>query len=164
MTSAVGGSEAKLRHLFSEATTFAYGAPGSVREGCEDGRDGRPRLAVIFLDEVDVLCRSREGALPRSGVQARVIAQLVTLMDDVVTHAAKGWARGHLVVIAATNHPHDVDAALRRPGRLDREVQRIPMLHCTTPCRTAALYLGGPRMLLLPRHTRTMPWSVCRGG
>lgn len=138
MTSAVGGSEAKLRHLFSEATTFAYGAPGSVREGCEDGRDGRPRLAVIFLDEVDVLCRSREGALPRSGVQARVIAQLVTLMDDVVTHAAKGWARGHLVVIAATNHPHDVDAALRRPGRLDREVRMDPP---DAPGRLAILQL-----------------------
>lgn len=33
---------------------------------------------------------------------------------------------GHLVVVAATNRPNAVDPALRRPGRLDREIE-IPV-------------------------------------
>jgi SpoVK/Ycf46/Vps4 family AAA+-type ATPase len=131
MSSAVGGSEASLRALFARAAAFAYGSgsgpvPGAHSAGATTAP--RPRLALIFLDEVDVLCRSRDGAVARSSVQSRVIAQLGTLLDGVQATAAACpadplHAPGHLVIVAATNHPHNVDAALRRPGRLDREVR-----------------------------------------
>ena len=44
-----------------------------------------------------------------------MVAQLLTLMDGV-----KG--RGHIIVIGATNRPNSLDAALRRFGRFDREI------------------------------------------
>ena len=46
----------------------------------------------------------------------RVVAQLLTLLDGLES-------RGKLVVIGATNRPNAIDPALRRPGRLDREVR-----------------------------------------
>ncbi|CAJ1351087.1 unnamed protein product, partial [Effrenium voratum] len=48
-------------------------------------------------------------------VEKRVVSQMLTLMDGT-----KG--RGHVVVIAATNRPNSIDAALRRFGRFDREL------------------------------------------
>ncbi|KAI9304435.1 P-loop containing nucleoside triphosphate hydrolase protein [Cunninghamella echinulata] len=45
----------------------------------------------------------------------RMVAQLLTLMDGVKS-------RGKLVVVGATNRPNAIDAALRRPGRFDREI------------------------------------------
>jgi transitional endoplasmic reticulum ATPase len=32
-------------------------------------------------------------------------------------------SRGKVIVIAATNRPNDIDPALRRPGRFDREIE-----------------------------------------
>ena len=45
-----------------------------------------------------------------------MVSQLLTLMDGL-------RARGKVVVIAATNRPDSIDAALRRPGRFDREME-----------------------------------------
>src|SRR5580693_8664536 len=48
-------------------------------------------------------------------VERRVVSQLLTLMDGLK-------ARANVVVMAATNRPNSIDAALRRFGRFDREV------------------------------------------
>merc|ERR1711998_509223 len=48
-------------------------------------------------------------------VEKRIVSQLLTLMDGLK-------ARSHVVVIGATNRPNSIDAALRRFGRFDREV------------------------------------------
>jgi SpoVK/Ycf46/Vps4 family AAA+-type ATPase len=83
---------------------------------------GRPPLCVIFLDEVDALCKARDPGAPRSPVQSRVIAQLLTLMDGLASRAGQRPGHGFVVVIAATNLPHEVDLSFRRAGRFDREV------------------------------------------
>ena len=73
--------------------------------------------AVIFIDEIDSLCPSRDTStdpLPK-----RLVATLLTLMDGM---GATGQS-GRVVVLAATNRPDAIDAALRRPGRFDREVE-----------------------------------------
>ncbi|EFJ47542.1 hypothetical protein VOLCADRAFT_41454, partial [Volvox carteri f. nagariensis] len=119
-----GESERRLREAFARA-----------REDADAGR-----VAVVFLDEVDALCPRRDGGRAHD---SRVVAQLLTLLDgaasggsdnrrDAAAAAAAapttrmgsvvGGCGGHLVVVGATNRPNALDPALRRPGRLDREV------------------------------------------
>jgi SpoVK/Ycf46/Vps4 family AAA+-type ATPase len=73
---------------------------------------------VVFLDEVDALGQKRSqqrGSAARGSVN-----QLLTEMDGV---AADNTG---VFVLGATNHPWDVDIALRRPGRFDRMVLVLP--------------------------------------
>ena len=96
-----GDSEARLRELFAEAEQAA------AAKGC----------CVLFIDEIDALCPKRDGASKRT---ARLVAQLLTLLDGA------GETGGGIMLLAATNRPNAIDAALRRPGRLDREVAIPP--------------------------------------
>jgi transitional endoplasmic reticulum ATPase len=88
-----GESEARLREIFEEAT--------------------RQAPSIIFIDEIDAIAPKRAEVL--GDVEKRVVAQLLALMDGMVS-------RGHVIVIGATNIPEMIDPALRRPGRFDREI------------------------------------------
>jgi transitional endoplasmic reticulum ATPase len=113
-----GESEAKLREVFEEA---ARRAP-----------------AILFIDEIDAVAPKRAEVVGE--VEKRVVAQLLSLMDGFV-------ARGHVIVIGATNIPEMLDPALRRPGRFDREIE-----------------IGVPntqaRLQILRIHTRAMPLAA----
>jgi len=94
MSKYVGGSEERLRELFEEA------------------EENSP--SIIFIDEIDAIAPKREEV---SGeVERRTVAQLLTLMDGLKS-------RGQVVVIGATNRPDALDAAIRRGGRFDREIE-----------------------------------------
>ena len=56
----------------------------------------------------------------RYGAGAGLVNQLLAEMDGI-----NGQNEG-VFILAATNHPWDVDTALRRPGRLDRTILVIP--------------------------------------
>ncbi|EPQ07294.1 Spermatogenesis-associated protein 5 [Myotis brandtii] len=92
-----GETEARLRQIFAEATLR--------------------RPSIIFIDELDALCPKREGA--QNEVEKRVVASLLTLMDGIGSEGSEG----QILVIGATNRPHALDAALRRPGRFDKEIE-----------------------------------------
>ena len=83
----------------------------AIREVFRKARMAAP--AVIFLDEMDSLTPRRGLGFSDSGVSERVISQLLTEMDGIVTLQ-------DIVVIAATNRPDMVDPAVLRPGRFDR--------------------------------------------
>ncbi|KNC48745.1 ATPase family 2 protein [Thecamonas trahens ATCC 50062] len=68
---------------------------------------------IVFFDEIDALATSRSAAGGGSSVQERVLAQLLHEMDGIE-------ALHSVVVVAATNRPDKIDAALLRPGRMDR--------------------------------------------
>lgn len=72
---------------------------------------------VLFFDELDALGRKR-SLMRNSGSGA--INQLLSELDGM------NQANEGVFVLAATNHPWDVDTALRRPGRLDRTVLVLP--------------------------------------
>jgi len=83
----------------------------AIREVFRKARMAAP--AVIFFDEIDSLSPRRGLGLGDSGVTERVISQLLTEIDGIVTLE-------DIVVIAATNRPDIVDPAVLRPGRFDR--------------------------------------------
>ncbi|KAK9854458.1 hypothetical protein WJX84_002500 [Apatococcus fuscideae] len=122
----IGQSEKKLREVFEAAMEQAK-LPGV-------------QPIVLFLDELDALCPQRDASRPH---EARVVAQLLTLLDSIQADAD---VAARLSVVAATNRPHSIDAALRRPGRFDRE------LAVSTP---------GPeeRASILQMHTAFAPLS-----
>merc|ERR1719450_897890 len=86
-------------------------AESNLRRAFEEAEKNAP--AIIFIDEIDSIAPKRDKT---SGeVERRVVSQLLTLMDGM-----KG--RAQTVVIGATNRPNSIDAALRRFGRFDREL------------------------------------------
>lgn len=74
---------------------------------------------VIFFDEIDALGRKR--SLRRDSGGRDVINQLLSELDGHDSDRNDG-----VFVLAATNHPWDVDSALRRPGRFDRTLIVLP--------------------------------------
>ncbi len=82
----------------------------------QDARRHAP--CVLFFDEIDALGRKRSEA--RASGTRDVVVQLLAELDSF------GSDNEGVFVLAATNHPWDVDAALRRPGRLDRTVLVLP--------------------------------------
>jgi len=83
----------------------------AIREVFRKARMAAP--SVVFFDEMDSLAPRRGLGFADSGVTERVISQLLTEMDGIVTLE-------DIVVIAATNRPDIVDPAVLRPGRFDR--------------------------------------------
>ena len=117
MSKFFGQSEENLRNLFEEA------------------KENSP--SIIFLDELDSLAPKRDEG--KNQVESRVVAQLLSLMDGL-----KG--RGEVIVIGATNKVNNIDIALRRPGRFDREIEiKVPD--------------SNGRFEILLIHTRGMPLS-----
>jgi transitional endoplasmic reticulum ATPase len=82
-----------------------------IREVFRKARQAAP--CIIFFDEIDAIAPTRGGDFGNSHVTERVISQMLTELDglEVLTN---------VVVIAATNRPDIIDAALLRPGRFDR--------------------------------------------
>ncbi|MDO5745958.1 MAG: ATP-binding protein, partial [Micrococcaceae bacterium] len=86
---------------------------------------------VLFLDEVDAL-GMRRGSLTGSASWLRqMVNQLLLEMDSMAGN------NDGLYILAATNHPWDLDEALLRPGRLDRTVLVTPP---DVSARTAILH------------------------
>jgi transitional endoplasmic reticulum ATPase len=88
----------------------------AVRELFRRAREAAPTL--VFLDEVDALAPTR-GQATDGGTTDRVVAALLTELDGVESLR-------NVVVIGATNRPDLIDAALLRPGRLERLVYVPP--------------------------------------
>ena len=72
----------------------------------------------MFLDEVDALGQKRSHL--RHSAARGTVNQLLSEIDGV------GDANEGVFVLGATNHPWDVDVALRRPGRFDRMLLVLP--------------------------------------
>ncbi len=110
---------------------------------------GVPVACVLFFDEVDSLCPKRKPASEGgSATMDRLVALMLTLVDGFANKTASSQAQHNnhnssnpstttngtspaersvpLCIVGATNRPHSLDPALRRPGRLDRELALAP--------------------------------------
>ena len=95
----VGAGAARVRDLFEEAKTKAP--------------------CIIFIDELDAIGKSRSGSMGVVGgndEREQTLNQLLTEMDGFTAQDKP------VIVLAATNQPEVLDAALLRPGRFDRQV------------------------------------------
>merc|ERR1719312_646226 len=88
----IGESERQLRMLFDQAYQM--------------------RPSIIFFDEIDGLAPVRSSR--QDQIHSSIVSTLLALMDGLDN-------RGEIVVIGATNRIENIDPALRRPGRFDRE-------------------------------------------
>ena len=68
----------------------------------------------MFIDELDAIAPARKDG--GEELSQRLVATLLNLMDGI--SRSEG-----MLVIAASNRPDTIDPALRRPGRLDREIE-----------------------------------------
>ncbi len=87
-----------------------------VRDLFEQAKKQAP--CIVFIDELDALGKSRGSSAPGSGSndeREQTLNQLLTEMDGFDANTG-------VIIIAATNRPGVLDAALRRPGRFDRQV------------------------------------------
>jgi cell division protease FtsH len=96
--------------------------------------------AIIFIDELDAIGRSRSASAGFGGgsdEREQTLNQILTEMDGFESNVA-------VIVLGATNRPEILDAALLRPGRFDRRVA-VP-----APDREG-------RAKILAVHTRSLP-------
>ena len=87
-----------------------------IHELFEAARRNAP--CVVFLDEVDAIGQKRSQL--RNTPMRSAVNQLLLELDDVASDNTG------VFLLAATNHPWDVDSALRRPGRFDRTLLVLP--------------------------------------
>jgi cell division protease FtsH len=116
----VGVGAARVRDLFAKA------------------KEAAP--AIIFIDELDAIGRSRQGSAGITGAndeREQTLDQILTEMDGFESTQA-------VVVLGATNRPEILDPALLRPGRFDRRVG------VQAPDKAG-------RRKILDVHTRSMP-------
>ncbi|MDE9365205.1 AAA family ATPase [Luteipulveratus sp. YIM 133132] len=95
----IGSSERNLRSVFDAAR--------------------RNRPCLLFFDEIDALGQKR-SQLRHSGAMRGVVNQLLAELDGAASD------NEGVFVLAASNHPWDIDSALLRPGRFDRSVLVLP--------------------------------------
>jgi cell division protease FtsH len=96
--------------------------------------------AIVFIDELDAIGRSRQGSVSVTGAndeREQTLDQILTELDGFEPTQA-------VVVLAATNRPDVLDPALLRPGRFDRRVAVQP------PDQAG-------RRKILEVHTRSIP-------
>jgi cell division protease FtsH len=86
-----------------------------VRDLFRQAKEKAP--CIIFIDEIDAVGRARGRNMVQGGNDERenTLNQLLTEMDGFSTDSG-------VIILAATNRPDILDAALLRPGRFDRQI------------------------------------------
>ncbi|KKZ13592.1 MAG: cell division protein FtsH [Candidatus Synechococcus spongiarum 15L] len=96
---------------------FVGAGAARVRDLFEQAKKKAP--CIIFIDELDAIGKSRSGSMGVVGgndEREQTLNQLLTEMDGF------NVSDKPVIVLAATNQPETLDAALLRPGRFDRQV------------------------------------------
>ncbi|MDR6667079.1 AAA family ATPase [Rhizobium sp. 1399] len=105
---------------FIATSTAAWQAKGhlgdmlrAMRRSFEQAVQSGP--TVLLIDEIDAIGDRRQFSGHNADYNVQVVNALLELLDG-------SGGREGVIVVATTNHPQNIDPALKRPGRLDREV------------------------------------------
>src|SRR5215210_994881 len=141
LAKAVAG-EAEVPFFSISASEFVEAIVGigasRVRDLFKTAKESSP--AIIFIDELDAIGRSRSSGVGFGGgndEREQTLNQTLTEMDGFESDVA-------VIVLGATNRPEILDQALLRPGRFDRRVVVPP------PDKDG-------RRKILEVHTRSLP-------
>lgn len=88
-------------------------AAGRIRDLFKQARKYAP--CIVFIDEIDAIGKKRGASTTNSEIE-QALNQLLTEMDGFDQN------KNPIIVIAATNTPDSLDAALLRSGRFDRQI------------------------------------------
>lgn len=92
----VGVGASRVRDLFKEAKKVAP--------------------SIIFIDEIDAVAKRRDQKFSSNDERDNTLNQLLVEMDGFTTDES-------VIVLAATNLADTLDPALKRPGRMDRQIE-----------------------------------------
>ncbi|KAF8933340.1 hypothetical protein BGZ52_008016, partial [Haplosporangium bisporale] len=123
----VGESEQNIARMFAQAKANAP--------------------CILFIDQIDVLAPARGTTHTSENSGDRIVTSLLTEMDGFFTGSSGKSAEVDVLVLAATNRPEVIDAAILRPGRLDQIVY-IPVPDLKT------------RKAILEGYMAKMPMSI----
>ena len=120
LAKAVAG-EAGVPFFSISASEFVemFVGTGAARVRDLFGKAKKQAPCIIFIDELDAIGKSRQTGAVTSGSsdeREQTLNQLLTEMDGF------GAGDATVIILAATNRPEALDAALLRPGRFDRQV------------------------------------------
>lgn len=123
----------------------------AMRDAFDEARGKAP--SIIFLDEIDAVGDRERFSGHNAQYCTEVVAALLECIDGLER-------REGVIVVGACNHPHKLDAALVRAGRLDRHV-RIPLPDQRAREGILRWHLQGSLALedLSPVAGRTEGWS-----
>jgi len=112
--------ETNVNFLYANSSDFIEMIVGMgasrIRTLFKEARKTAP--CIIFIDEIDALCRKR-GEMSSHSEDRQTLTALLTEMDGFEKNS-------NIMVIAATNRLEDIDKAILRPGRFD-EIFYVPM-------------------------------------
>jgi len=94
----IGESEKRILDIFNK---------------CRQAAETQGTGALLFIDEIDAICPKRDDA---TEAERRMVATLLTELDGSKSDDC-------VIVIGATNRPDSIDPAIRRAGRMEREIE-----------------------------------------
>ncbi len=92
---------------------YLSGTLRAIRDAFAKARALAP--CILFIDEID-------GISDRATIRGEYVQYWTQVVNCLLEHLAGVEDRPGVVVVAATNHPDRIDPAVRRAGRLDREI------------------------------------------
>jgi len=120
-----------------------------VRDMFENAKKNAP--CIIFIDEIDAVGRQRGAGLGGGNDEReQTLNQMLVEMDGFETNLG-------VIVVAATNRPDILDAALLRPGRFDRQV------YVTLPDIRGREQILNVHMRKIPVSPDVNPGVIARG-
>jgi len=120
-----------------------------VRDMFDNAKKNAP--CIIFIDEIDAVGRQRGAGLGGGNDEReQTLNQMLVEMDGFETNVG-------VIVVAATNRPDILDAALLRPGRFDRQV------YVTLPDIRGREQILNVHMRKLPLGQDVSPLTIARG-
>ncbi|KAF7455952.1 CDC48 like AAA ATPase [Cryptosporidium felis] len=88
----------------------------SIQRVKDNSRKEQNLFSIIFIDEIDMICGSRDSFTGIDNRNKKYLTTILSLLDGFDEN-------NKVILIATTNKPNEIDPALRRAGRIDRELE-----------------------------------------